>query len=100
MWHVVFSLPLREDLLEAFDDEGHILIIKLRGVDWEAFAYGSLLLLFFRCLECNCLWLGCGSVAMSYVLHMFCVFDHKFKAHKLSKHLLERHHFVPRIFMK
>lgn len=32
---VVFSLLCLEDLLEAFDDEIH-LIIKLVGVDWES----------------------------------------------------------------
>jgi hypothetical protein len=100
MWLVVLVLSLLEDLLEAFDDEVHLIIIEHGGVYWEAFACDSLLVLFFRCLECNHLWLGCGGVSMSYVLHMFVVFDHKFKAHKLPKHLLGRHHFIPRIFMK
>jgi hypothetical protein len=33
-------------------------------------------------LEGNDLWLECGGVAMSNVLHMFGVFDHKFKVHE------------------
>jgi hypothetical protein len=85
VWLVVLALLLLEDLAEAFDDEHHFIIILLGGVNREAFACSSLL--FFRCLECNRLWLGCGSVAVSDVLHMFGVFDHK----------LQRHYFVPRI---
>jgi hypothetical protein len=32
---VVLPPPLLEDLPEAFDDERHILIVKLRGIDGE-----------------------------------------------------------------
>jgi hypothetical protein len=64
---VVFSLLCLEDLLEAFDDEIH-LIIKLVGVDWESCL--QLPSFFFCCLECNCLRLGCGHVPISHVLNM------------------------------
>jgi hypothetical protein len=30
---VISPLPLLEDLTEAFDDERHLLIVELRGVD-------------------------------------------------------------------
>jgi hypothetical protein len=30
---IIFPLPLLEDLAEALDDERHLLIVELRGVD-------------------------------------------------------------------
>jgi hypothetical protein len=32
---VVLPYPLLEDLAEAFDDERHLLIVELGGVDWK-----------------------------------------------------------------
>jgi hypothetical protein len=56
---VVLPPPLLEDLAEALDDERHLLIVKLGGVDgcstWSRF-----LLLFFRRLECDRLCFGRG----------------------------------------
>jgi hypothetical protein len=61
MGFVVIPLPLLEDFPKGFDDEGHLLIVKLGGVNLEPLAWYSFLLLFFCCLECNGLWLGSGS---------------------------------------
>jgi hypothetical protein len=56
---VIFPPPLLEDLMEALDDERHLLVVDLGGVDgcstWSRF-----LLLFFRRLECDRLCFGCG----------------------------------------
>jgi hypothetical protein len=92
---IVLPPPLLEDLAKALDDERLFLIIELGGVDWKPTWYR--LLLFFCCFECNGLHLGCGGGALLQVDNMFGVFDHKFKAHKLANHLLERHLFVSRI---
>jgi hypothetical protein len=100
MWLVVLALPLLEDLPEAFDDESHLLIVELGGVNWKPLAWSSFFLLFLYCLKDHVLWLRCGGVVVGDVLHLFGVFNHKFKAHKLPKHLVESHHSVPRIFMK
>jgi hypothetical protein len=94
---VVLPLPLLEDLPEALDDKSHLLVVKLGGVDWEPTFWCRLFLLFFRCLECNGLYLGCGDGALLQVDNMVGVFDHKFKAHKLVNHLLRRHLFISRI---
>jgi hypothetical protein len=32
---VVLPPPLLEDLTEALDDERHLLVVELRGVDWK-----------------------------------------------------------------
>jgi hypothetical protein len=56
-----------------------------------------LLLLLFRCFECNELHLGCGCAALLQVDNVFGDFDHKFKAHKLANYLLGKHLFVSRI---
>jgi hypothetical protein len=32
---VVFPSPLLEDLVEALDDELHLLVVELGGVDWK-----------------------------------------------------------------
>jgi hypothetical protein len=49
---VILPLPLLEDLTEALDDERHLLVVELGGVDgcstWSRF-----LLLFFCRLECD-----------------------------------------------
>jgi hypothetical protein len=52
---------------------------------------------FLRCLECNGLHLGCGGGTLLQVDNVFGVFDHKFKANKLTNHLLGRHLLIPRI---
>jgi hypothetical protein len=44
---VVFPSPLFEDLAEALDDERHLLVVELGGVDWKP-TWCRLLLLFFR----------------------------------------------------
>ena len=60
---VVFPPPLFEDLAEALDDERHFLIVELGGVYWLS-SWCSLLLLFFRCLECDGLCFGRGGGAL------------------------------------
>jgi hypothetical protein len=87
---VVLPPPLLEDLTEALDDERHLLVIQLGGVDWKP-TRCKLLLLIFHHFECNGLHLGCGGGALLQVDNLFGVFDHKFKAHKLANHLLGRH---------
>jgi hypothetical protein len=93
---VVLPLPLFEDLSEALDDKSHLLIVKLGGIDWKS-TWCRLLLLFFRCLECNGLYLRCRGGALLQVDNVFGVFDHKFKAHKLANNLLGRHLLISRI---
>jgi hypothetical protein len=73
---VVLPLPLLEDLPEALDDKSHLLVVKLGGVNWEPTCWCRLFLLFFRCLECNGLHLGCGGGVLLQVNNMFGVFDH------------------------
>jgi hypothetical protein len=89
---VVLPPPLLEDLTKALNDKSHLLVVKLGGVDWKP-TWCRLLLLFFRYFECNGLHLGCRGGALLQVDNVFGVFDHKFKAHKLANHLLERHLF-------
>jgi hypothetical protein len=55
---VVFPPPLLEDLVKALDDERHLLIVKLGGVDGDS-TWCRILLLFLRRLECDGLHLGC-----------------------------------------
>jgi hypothetical protein len=81
---VVLPLPLFEDLPEALDDKSHLLVVKLGGINWEPTCWCRFFLIFFSCLECKGLRLGCGSGALLQVDNMFGVFDHKFKAHKLA----------------
>jgi hypothetical protein len=94
---VIFPLPLLEDLSEALNNKIHLLVVKLGGINWEPIGWCRLFLLFFRCLECNGLYLGCGGITLLQVDNVFGVFDHKFKAHKLANHLLGRHLLIPRI---
>jgi hypothetical protein len=93
---VVLPPPLLEDLTKALDDERHFLIVELRGVDWKP-TWCRLPLLFLRCFERNGLHLECRGGALLQVENMFGVFDHKFKAHKLANHFLERHLFISRV---
>ena len=56
MWLVVLALPLLEDLPEAFNNEGRLLIIKLRGVYWKPHAWSGLFLFSFvalKAMACN-----------------------------------------------
>jgi hypothetical protein len=93
---VLLPLLLLEDLLEALNDKSHFVVVKLERINWEPFGWRGLLL-FFRCLECNRLHLGCGGDTLLQVDNKFGVFGHKFKAHKLANHILERHLLIPRI---
>jgi hypothetical protein len=72
---VVLPSPLLEDLAEALDDERHLLVVKLGGIDWKP-TWCRLLLLFFRCFECDGLHLGCRGGALLQVDDVFGVFDH------------------------
>jgi hypothetical protein len=56
---VVFPPPLLEDLAEALDDERHLLIVELGGVDGDP-TWCRVFFLLLRCLECNGLCLGYG----------------------------------------
>jgi hypothetical protein len=87
---IVLPPPLLEDLMEALDDERHILIVELGGVDGDS-TWCRFLLFFFRRLECDGLHLGCGGGALFQVDNLFGAFYHKFKAHKLPYNLLGRH---------
>ena len=87
---VIFPPTLFEDLAEALDDERHCLVVELGGIDWKP-TWCRLLLLFFRRFECDGLHLGCRGGALLQVDDVFGVFDHKFKAHKLVNHFLEKH---------
>jgi hypothetical protein len=89
---VVLPPPLLEDLAEALDDERHLLIFELGGVDWKP--TWCRLLLFFRRFECDGLHLRCRVGALLQVDNVFGVFDHKFKAHKLANHFLGRHPII------
>jgi hypothetical protein len=88
---VLLPLPLLEDLPEVLNNKSYLLVVKLGGINWEPIDWCMLFLLFFRCLECNGLHLGCGGGSLLQVDNVFGVFDHKFKAHKLANHLLGRH---------
>jgi hypothetical protein len=72
---VVLPPPLLEDLAEALDDEIHLLVVELGGVDWKP-TWCRLPLLFFRRFECDGLHLGCGGGALLQVDDVFRVFDH------------------------
>jgi hypothetical protein len=85
---VVFPPPLLEDLAEALDDERHLLIVKLGGVDGDLTRCRVFFLL-LRCLECNGLHIRCGRSAL--LDDFLGAFDHQLKAHKFSYHFLGRH---------
>jgi hypothetical protein len=72
---VVLPPPLLEDFAEALDDERHLLVVKLGGIDWEPTWCRLHLLLFCR-FECDGLHLGCGGGALLQVDDVFGVFDH------------------------
>jgi hypothetical protein len=72
---------LLEDLAEALDDERHLLIIELGGVDWKP-TRCRLFLLILRRFKGDGLHLGCGGGAS--LDDLFGALDHEFKAHKLS----------------
>jgi hypothetical protein len=56
---VILPPPLLEDLVKAFDDKCHFLIVELGGVDGEPTSC-TLFFLLFRRLECDGLYLGFG----------------------------------------
>ena len=85
---VVLPPPFLEDLAKALNDERHLLVVELGGVDWKP-TRCRLLLLVFRRFERDGLHLGCGGGAS--LNDLFGAFDHEFKAHKLSYHFLGRH---------
>jgi hypothetical protein len=90
---VVLPLPLFEDLSKALNDKSHLLVVELGGVDWKS-TWCRLILLLFSCFESNGLHLGCRGGALLPVDNMFGVFDHEFKAHELTNHLLGRYLFI------
>jgi hypothetical protein len=75
---VILPSHLLEDLVEALDDECHLIIVVLRGVDWKP-TWCRLLLLFFPRFEYIGLHLGCRGGTLLQVDNVFGVFDHKFK---------------------
>jgi hypothetical protein len=81
---------LLEDLTEALDDERHLLVVEVGGVNWKP-TWCRLCLLLFRRFECDGLYLGCRGGALLQVDDVFGVFDHNFKAHKLANDFLGRH---------
>jgi hypothetical protein len=85
---VVFPPPLLEDLAEALDDERHLLIVELGGVDGDPTRCRVFFLL-LRCLECHGLHIECGGGAL--LDDFLGAFDHQLKAHKFSYHFLGRH---------
>jgi hypothetical protein len=85
---VILPPPLLEDLAETLDDECHLLIVELRGVDGEP-TWRRLFFLLLCCFECNGLHLGCGGGTS--LDDLFGAFDHQLKAHKLSYNFLRRH---------
>jgi hypothetical protein len=72
---VVFPLTLFEDLAEALDDERHLLVVELGGVDGNP-TWCRFLLFFLRRLECDGLHLRCGGGALLQVHNMFGAFNH------------------------
>jgi hypothetical protein len=88
---VVFPPPLLEDLAKAFDDERHLLIVELGGVDGDP-TWCRVFFLLLCCLECNGLHIGCGGGAL--LDDFLGAFDHQFKAHKFSYHFLGGHLFI------
>jgi hypothetical protein len=86
---VIFPLPLLEDLAEALDDECHLLIVELGGVDGDPTRCRVFFLL-LRCLECNelCFGYGGGGTLLDDLLGAF---DNQLKAHKFSYYFLGRH---------
>jgi hypothetical protein len=85
---VVLPPSLLEDFTKALDDERHLLIIELGGVDGKPTRRRLFLLLLHR-FKGDGLHLGCGGGAS--LDDLFGAFDHEFKAHKLSYHFLGRH---------
>jgi hypothetical protein len=69
--------------VKALDDERHLLVVELGGVDWKP-TWCRLFLLFFCHFEYDGLHLGCRGSALLQVDNVFGVFDLKFKAHKLA----------------
>jgi hypothetical protein len=70
---VIFPFPLFEDLTEALDDERHLLIVELGGVDGDS-TWSRIFFLLLRCFECNGLCFGRGGVVL--LDDLFGAFDH------------------------
>ena len=85
---VVLLPPLLEDLAKTLDDELHLLVVELGGVDGDS-TRCRVFFLILRCLECHGLHIGCGGGAL--LDDFLGAFDHQFKAHKFSYHFLGRH---------
>jgi hypothetical protein len=62
----LLMVMLATSLLEALSDKSHLHVLKFGGINWEPFGWRGLVL-FFCCLECNRLCLGCGYVALLQV---------------------------------
>jgi hypothetical protein len=60
---VILPPPLLEDLAEALDDERHLLIVELGGIDGDP-TWCRVFFLLLRCLECDGLCLGYGGDAL------------------------------------
>jgi hypothetical protein len=73
---VVLPPPLLEDLAKALDDERHLLIVELGGVDGDPTQCRAFFLL-LRCLECHELHIGCGGGAL--LDDFLGAFDHQSK---------------------
>ena len=74
MGFVVSPLPLLEDLAETLDDECHLLIVELGGVDGDS-TWSRIFFLILRCFECNGLCFGYGG-GCALLDDLFGAFDH------------------------
>ena len=71
---VILPHPLFEDLTKALDDERHLLIVELGGVDGDSTRCRVFFLL-LRCFECNGLCFGYGG-GCALLDDLFGAFDH------------------------
>jgi hypothetical protein len=71
---VIFPLPLFEDLTKALDDERHLLIVELGGVNGDS-TWSRIFFLLLRCFECNGLCFGYGG-GCALLDNLFGAFDH------------------------
>ena len=83
---VVLPPPLLEDLAKALDDERHLLIVELGGIDGDPTRCRVFFLLLRR-FEGDGLCLGYGGGGALFD-DPFGAFDHQFKAHKFSYYFL------------
>jgi hypothetical protein len=85
---VVLPPPLLEDLAKALDDERHLLIVELGGVDGDP-TWCRVFFLLLRRFEGDGLHLGCRGGAL--IDDFLGAFDHQLKAHKFTYYFLGRH---------